>query len=65
MGAKTLKNGTETLAYTLASDTALAIGLGFTGTWTPIVIKATIAQADYQDAKALVYTDVVTITFNY
>jgi hypothetical protein len=58
-----LKSGAETLAYGFALQGSMPAGTGFSAV-VNATYRGTITQANFQNAKALTYTDTVTLTIN-
>lgn len=63
-GGATLANGGDSMAYSIAVG-AIPGGDGFASAPTKVSVTGTIPDTSYQDAKALTYTDTVTLTINH
>lgn len=63
-GGTSLKNGADSMAYSISVG-ALPSGAGFASAATNVVVTGTIPDTSYRDAKALTYTDTVTLTINH
>lgn len=60
---RNMVNGTDNLPYTLSWTGGTALGTGFSAAATnnPVVFTGTITPAQFQDAKALTFTDNVVL----
>jgi hypothetical protein len=65
-GGSSLVNGSDTMAYSVTVGT-IPSGTGFSGSAaaTKVTVTGSIPATSYADAKALTYTDTVTLTINH
>jgi hypothetical protein len=63
-GGSSLVNGSDTMAYSVSVG-AIPSGAGFAAAATKVTVTGSIPATSYADAKALTYTDTVTLTINH
>jgi hypothetical protein len=65
-GGSSLVNGSDSMAYSMTVG-AIPTGTGFSGSAaaTKVTVTGSIPATSYADAKALTYTDTVTLTINH